>query len=121
MSKPLILVVEDDPHQAMVISDELRDEGYEVHTVHTGQEAITFVQERRPNVVVLDIHMPEMDGIEVLHRMLDIDRHLPVILHTAYPSYQDDLRTWSAVRYVVKTSDMRSLKEAVAQVLLGGK
>lgn len=113
----VILVVEDDPHQCVLYEEGLKDDGYEVVTARDGREALRVAESRRPDLVVMDISMPGMDGIEAMSRMLSRDHKLPVILNTAYATYKDNFRSWSADAYVVKSSDMTELRDAVARVL----
>ena len=112
-----ILVVEDDPNQCLLYETELTNEGYNVVTALDGHEAVRAVSESAPDLVVMDISMPGMDGIEAMSRMLAKDHKLPVILNTAHASYKDDFRAWSADAYVVKSSDLEELKTAIRQVL----
>ena len=114
---PTILVVDDDEHQRLLYQEELELEGYDVVVAATGQEAVQLTGEQAVDCVVLDLAMPGMDGIETLAKILDIDRQLPVILHTAYSSYKDDFMTWAAEAYVIKSSDLTSLKEHIKQIL----
>jgi CheY-like chemotaxis protein len=58
-----------------------------------------------------------MDGVEAMGRMLARKKDLPVILNTAYSSYQDDFRSWPAEAYVIKASDMSELKRAIRKAL----
>ena len=113
-----ILVVEDDEHQRLLYEEELGLEGYEVILAASGQEAVAAVANQSVDCVVLDIAMPGMDGVETLGKILDINRQLPVILHTAYSSYKDDFMTWAAEAYVIKSSDLTSLKENIRKALL---
>jgi DNA-binding response OmpR family regulator len=115
----LILVVEDDRNQRTLYSRELTEDGYEVVMAADGKEALRVFGERTPDVVVLDIQMPNMDGIETLGRLLSADRKIPVILHTAYSSYKTNFMTWSADAYVVKSSDLSELKAKIREVLAG--
>ncbi len=112
-----ILIVDDDDHQRLLYKEELELEGYEVILTATGQEAVAAVTASEIDCVVLDIAMPGMNGVETLASMLDIDRQLPIILHTAYPSYKDDFMTWAAEAYVIKSSDLSDLKEQIAKAL----
>ena len=116
-----ILVIDDDEHQRMLYQEELEIEGYEVVVVSTGQEAVETVARQPIDCVVLDIAMPGMDGIETLAKILDINRQLPVILHTAYSSYKDDFMTWAAEAYVIKSSDLTSLKDHIREALQQGQ
>ena len=115
-----ILIVDDDEHQRLLYKEELELEGYEVILTATGQEAVAAIADGEIDCVVLDIAMPGMNGVETLAKMLDIDRQLPIILHTAYPSYKDDFMTWAAEAYVIKSSDPNELKGQIAKALEAG-
>ena len=115
MSK--ILLVEDEKNQRALYETELADEGYEVVTAADGREALSRIRESRPDLVVMDISMPGMDGIETLGKMLGEDNTIPVIFHTAYSSYKENFMTWSADAYVVKSSDLTELKSKIKESL----
>ncbi len=114
---PTILIVEDDEHQQLLYQEELKEEGYEVVVANSGEQALQLVKKVTPDLVVLDIAMPGMDGVEALGRLLAQDNQLPVILHTAYATYKDNFMTWSADAYVVKSSDLSELKAEIGRVL----
>ena len=115
MSK--ILLVEDDANQALLFQGELEAEGYEIALAENGREAVEMVETVRPDLVVMDISMPGMDGIEAMGRILSEHNKLPVILNTAYASYKDNFLSWAADAYIVKTSDLTQLKETIAKLL----
>ena len=117
MPKKRILVVDDEVNQALLYEQELMDEGYDVDLANTGTDAVALVKEKSYDLVVLDIGMPEMDGLETLGRMLSMDNKLPVILNTAYPSYKDNFMSWAADAYVVKSSDLTELKSKIKESL----
>ena len=112
-----LLVVEDDPNQRRLYQQELEDDGYEVHTAASGKEALAEIGKDRPDLVIMDISMPGMDGIEALGKVLGVDNTIPVILNTAYANYKDNFLSWAADAYVVKSSDLTELKETVKNVL----
>ena len=112
-----VLVVDDDEHQRLLYQEELELEGYKVLLAAGGQEALTIVADQPVDVVVLDIAMPGMDGLETLGKILDINRQLPVILNTAYSSYKDDFMTWAAEAYVTKSSDLTNLKQQIKEAV----
>jgi CheY-like chemotaxis protein len=114
---PTVLIVDDDDNQRLLYCEELRLEGYEVEEADCGQDAIEAVEKGGVDLVLLDIAMPEMDGIETLSRILDINNRMPVILNTAYSSYKDNFMTWAADAYVVKSSDLSGLKQQIADAL----
>ena len=112
-----ILLVEDDKNQRLLYEQELRHEGYEVVTVSNGKEALEEVQEKLPDIVIMDINMPKMDGIEAMGRILGKNKEIPVIINTAYSNYKDSFMSWAADAYIVKTSDLSELKEKIKEVL----
>lgn len=114
---PRILVVDDDALFLRLCKEELKDEGYEVETAESGVEALAVVNKRKPDAIVLDIGMPEMDGLEVLSRVLAKDRTVPVVLNSGTAAHQADMKSWSADAYVVKTGDLAELKAAIRGVL----
>ena len=86
-------------------------------TDSNGEEALVKFRSEVPDLVVLDIQMPGMNGIEVL-RQMKMDRpDLPVVLSSAYQEFKQDLGTWASDEYVVKSSDMKELKETVRRLL----
>jgi DNA-binding response OmpR family regulator len=112
-----LLVVDDDQNLATLYEQELSDEGYEIKVAHSGEDALKSLEKRRPDLVVLDISMPGMDGIEALGKILGKGKTIPVILNTAYATYKDNFMTWSADAYVVKSGDLTELKNKVKEVL----
>jgi len=112
-----ILVVDDEPNIRLLYETELRDEGYEVLLAADAREALKTIERVRPDLVVLDIKMPGMDGIEALGRILARDSAIPVILNSAYSSYKDSFMSWSADAYVIKSSDLTELKSRIRSIL----
>ncbi|MCZ7648004.1 MAG: response regulator [Planctomycetota bacterium] len=112
-----ILFVDDNRRLLELYAQEFSDDGYDVRVAHNGQEALEAVKSSRPDLVVVDIRMPGMDGIELVNRILSRDRRMPVIIHTAYSLYKDNFMTWCADAYVVKSGDLTELKQTVARIL----
>ena len=115
MSK--ILVVEDEPNQRLLYQIELEDEGYRVITASEGREALQLVRKEHPDLVVLDLRIPGMDGVAVLERMMGLNSKLPVIIYSAYDIFRDDFMTWAAEVYLVKSSNVDVLKGEIQRVL----
>jgi len=112
------MVVEDEDNQRLLYRREFEDDGHEVIEVSGGRQAIELLEKgEKPDIVVLDISMPDMDGIETLGKILSRDNTIPVILNTAYSTYKDNFMTWSADAYVVKSGDLSELRRKIAEVL----
>ena len=118
MAKNRLLIVDDEVNQGLLYEQELVDEGYDIDVANSGKEALELIKENSYDLVILDIGMPEMDGLETLSRMLGVDNKIPVILNTAYPSYKDNFMSWAADAYVVKSMDLTELKEKIKESLL---
>ena len=112
-----LLVVEDDVHQAQLYRQELEEEGHEIILAHDGHEALKKIEKHKVELVILDISMPGMDGIEALGKILGRDNTMPVIIHTAYAHYKDNFMTWTAEHYIIKSSDLGDLKAKICEVL----
>jgi len=112
-----VLCVDDDLSLLRLYQDELSEEGYKVILAKDGKEALGKFEKEKPQVVVMDIRMPVMDGIETLTAMMGKDRQIPVILNTAYPQYRENFMTWGAEAYVIKSSDLTELKQKIREIL----
>lgn len=112
-----ILVVEDEQNQRELYAMELEDEGYEVEQASNGREAVELVKKNKFDLVVLDIRMPEMDGIEALGKILSRDKKIPIVIYTAYTNYKSNFMTWTADAYVTKSSDLGELKQKIKEIL----
>lgn len=112
-----ILVVDDETNIRLLYEKELSDEGYEVILAADAREALALLDTGKPDLVVLDIKMPGMDGIETLGQILSRNNSIPVILNSAYSSYKDSFLSWSADAYVIKSSDLTELKGRIRTIL----
>jgi DNA-binding response OmpR family regulator len=115
-----ILVVDDEKNILKLYQAELEDEGYSVVTANSGREAMDVFESENPDLVTLDILMPDMDGIQVLRQMKERKPDIPVIMLTAY-DYRDDFSVWVSDAYMVKSSDLSNLKATIKQIIEGRK
>jgi DNA-binding response OmpR family regulator len=111
-----ILVVDDEKNILKLYKAELEDEGYNVVTANSGKEALEVFRQENPDLVTLDIMMPDIDGIQVLRQLKQENPQIPVIMLTAY-DYRDDFSVWVSDAYVVKSSDLANLKATIKQII----
>lgn len=111
-----ILIVESDPNQLTLYTEELSEEGYNVLMARSGREAWRGF-EQHPDLAVLAINLSDMDGLNVLAEAARHYPQLPMVIHTAYASYQDSFQSWTADAFVVKSSDLDELKSRIKELL----
>jgi DNA-binding NtrC family response regulator len=106
-----ILIVDDNEDLRFTLSDILKEEGYETIAVGDGTRAIKEVEKRSPNLVLLDVKLPGMDGVKILEEMKKIDKNLIVIMLTAYGDVKGAVRAikLGAFDYITKPFDNEEL------------
>jgi CheY-like chemotaxis protein len=118
---PRILIVDDDPVILRLLQINFRLEGYEVDTATHGEEALERVRSNRPEIVVLDVMMPGIDGWEVLRRLKETPaaKHIPVIFLSARAQDEDRRQGYAlgVDEYVTKPFDPVHLVEIVRRSL----
>jgi DNA-binding NtrC family response regulator len=112
-----ILIVDDDSNVRLVYKDFLSDAGYEVFEAESGKETFDILNHEPIDLVVLDIKLRSESGLDVLQRVTKEFPKIPVILCSAYSSFQDDYTSWLAESYIIKSNDPEELLREVDRVL----
>lgn len=116
--KGKVLVAEDEETVREMLQDMLAEEGYEVAAAANGAEALAKMQEERFDVVMTDLRMPVMDGMELAERIHDLFPDTPVIILTAYGTLETAQKAMAhgACGYIVKPCDTLQIRQAVINV-----
>jgi two-component system nitrogen regulation response regulator NtrX len=111
MSGETILIIDDEESVRKSLADVMRDEGYDVVTAASGREGIDLLGETQPSLALLDIAMPEMDGIEVLRRFRELRPDMPVIMVTGHGTIETAVKTtkMGAYDFMVKPPELAHL------------
>ena len=112
-----ILVVDDEEAIRLLYREELSEAGYQVQVAANGSEALRMAQQSRPDLMTIDIKMPGMDGVELLRKVREIYRDLPIIICTAYGDFKRDFGTWASDAYLTKSADLAELKDKIRELL----
>jgi len=114
-----ILIVDDNTDFRFNLSNILKDEGYNTIAASHGKEALKVVKERFPNLALLDIRLPEMDGMQILEEMKQIDKDLIVIMLTAFVDVKDAVKAMKlgAFDYITKPFDNEELALIIKRAL----
>jgi DNA-binding NtrC family response regulator len=119
MAGERILLVDDEPHVLELLSVALEDEGYRILEENNGKEALTQLKKEQPQVVLLDIRMPDMDGVEVLRQIKEINKATSVIMITAYGAMETvvEATKLGAYDYLTKPLDLEKVKVLIRRAL----
>jgi two-component system, OmpR family, response regulator len=114
-----LLVVEDDPNILELLSASLRFAGFDVTTVTSGAQAVDIARDVRPDLVVLDVMLPDLDGFEVIRRLREGGRRTPVVFLTARDATDEKIRglTLGGDDYVTKPFSLEELTARIRAVL----
>ncbi len=121
---PQILIVEDDELIARLYEKAFGFEGYEVDVAHNGREGLDAVKQNKPTLILLDIMMPEMNGLEVLDHLKkdETTKDIPVIVLTNLAGEHDaeEVLAKGAVKYIVKSEhNPKEIVDIVKGILAG--
>jgi DNA-binding NtrC family response regulator len=116
-----ILIVDDEKDFCTVLSDSLSQDRYRVFTALNGKMALQLAKKEKPDLMLLDIKMPGMDGVEVLRKVKKMKKEIAVIMFTAYGTLETARKAMKlgAYDYVTKPVDLFLLKSLVKEVLGG--
>ncbi|MFQ5917213.1 MAG: PleD family two-component system response regulator [Candidatus Binatia bacterium] len=124
-NKRTIMVVDDNPDIVTIVKTILEVKGYVVQSAFSGQEVLNLLEEQKPDLIILDVMMPQMDGLEVLTRLKGDPgtASIPIILLTAKVQYEDVLGGYKmgADYYITKPFTSTQLINGINLLLGEGK
>ncbi len=114
-----ILVADDDKNIQLLLETELTLEGYRVILAKSGLEVLERMKEETPDLLILDIKMPEMHGLEVLGAIRKENKKIPIIICSAYEKMRNDYTVWASgvAGYLTKPIDFNQLKALIKKSL----
>lgn len=116
-----ILVVDDEEDLRLLLTESLRREGFQAAAASSGREALALVEQEPPDLIVLDLVMPEMDGIETLRRLRERGVRAKVVVLTAYGTAQQtrEAMALGVSEFIGKPFDLDRLIRIVAEMVKG--
>jgi DNA-binding response OmpR family regulator len=112
-----VLIIDDEAHIRLLYTEELRQQGF-VAVASDGQEdPLVLMEKHKPDLIILDIKLGAVSGLDLLQEIRRKQATLPVILCTAYDSFRCDLKSIAADAYIVKSYDSSELLDTVRKLL----
>jgi two-component system OmpR family response regulator len=111
-----ILFADGEPHIRQLCLEELQDEGYEVRVTGQAAEVVRLVDSFRPDMVIMEVILPDMSGLEVGRMIKGTNRRTRVVFYS-HVSPPHDLSSWGADDFVIKSPNLDGLKAAVRRLL----
>ena len=117
---PKILIIDDEEHMCWALDRAMRQEGYQTEVAYRGRDGLNLIREESPSLTILDLRLPDMDGLEVLKEAKAINPKLPVIMLTAHGTIETAIEAMKigAADYITKPFDLEELKLVIKQNLL---
>lgn len=114
-----ILIIDDQLGIRLLLTELFKKEGYETAQAANGAEALEYLQKERPDLVLLDMKIPGMDGLEILRRIREIDTSLKVIMMTAYGELDmiQEAKGLGALKHFTKPFDINEIRAEVRDIL----
>jgi two-component system OmpR family response regulator len=111
-----ILFADGEPHIRQLCLEELQDEGYEVKVTGQAAEVVRLVDSFQPDMVIMEVVLPDMSGLETGRMIKGTNRKTQVLLYSHFPP-PGDLSSWGADDFVLKSPNLDGLKAAVRRLL----
>ena len=113
-----LLIVDDEKNIRQLYKETFEAEKYKVLLAQTGSEGLELAAKNKIDLIILDIRLPDMNGMEVLERLSASGKEVPpVILNSAYSGYEHVSSVWLAEKYLIKSGDLNELKNTVRAVI----
>ena len=120
---PKVLVIDDEPYALFLLELHLRPRGYDVLVADDGRRGLQLYRQEHPDVILLDLDMPDLDGVSVLKEIRAVDLEQPVIVLTldSNPKTEQHVRALGGNEFVLKSSSMHLLEDTITRLLQSRK
>lgn len=115
-----LLIVDDQKGIRRLLTEVFLEYGYEIESCANGIKALELIPEFQPDLIIMDVKMPGMNGIDVLRKIRETDKELKVIMMTAYGDqhYVNQAEALGVARFIIKPFDLNELKKQVGEILI---
>ena len=111
-----VVIADDNKAVCDLVISILGSSGYEVDAVSNGYELLAYLRENNPSVIILDLMMPEKDGISIISTLKEVSPYSRIIIYTGYQEYENSVYARTVDKFLVKGGKMDNLIEAVQEL-----
>ncbi|MFQ5952127.1 MAG: response regulator [Candidatus Omnitrophota bacterium] len=111
-----VVIADDNKRICDVVKGILGEEGYEVDAVYNGYELLAYLENNNPSIIILDLMMPEKNGLSVLSTIKQMSPYSRIIIYTGYQEYENSVYARTADRFLVKGGNLDNLVQVVEEL-----
>ncbi len=111
-----VLIADDDPNICMTLKDILSEKGFIAETANNGYELLANLKRKLPNIIILDLMMPEKDGIEVISTIKSIGSDIKIIIYTGFKKYEKSTYARLADKFLLKATGPEKLLQTIIEL-----
>ncbi|MDD4957561.1 MAG: response regulator [Candidatus Omnitrophica bacterium] len=111
-----IVIADDNVELCGFMKDILSDEGHEVDMVHNGYQLLAYLENNSPEVIILDLMMPEKDGLSIISTIKQMSPYARIVIYTGYQEYEKSIYARAVDRFLVKGGDIDTLVNTVGEL-----
>ncbi len=111
-----VLIADDNRELCTLLTDILEGVGYDVDTVYDGYELLAYLENNTPMVIILDLMMPEKDGMSILSTIRQVSPYSRIVIYTGYQEYENSVYARTADRFLLKGGDIEKLIKAIDEL-----
>jgi len=112
-----IVIADDNKEMCELLTDILTEGGHEVEAVYNGYELLSYLETNSPSIIILDLMMPEKDGLSILDTIKQVSPYARIIIYTGYQEYENSVYARVADRFLVKGESLDKLIGAVSELV----
>jgi DNA-binding response OmpR family regulator len=111
-----IVIADDNVEICELVREILRGNGYDVDQVHNGYELLAYLEKNTPKIIILDLMMPEKDGLSIISSIKEISPYSRIIIYTGYHEFEKSVYARSVDRFLVKGATIDKLIDVVEEL-----
>ena len=111
-----VVIADDNKEMCALVIAILADKGYDADSVYNGYELLAYLEKNNPSVIILDLMMPEKDGLSILHTLKQVAPYSRIIIYTGYREYEKSVYARTADRFLIKGGSIEELIDAVGDL-----